>query len=72
MLKTMYGNKHNKKQKCITPTQQPQVNVPHVTLVDHFRVSKFSKQQHLQALKLERPVQFFTKSLAIVSMSSTY
>ena len=39
MLKTMYGNKHNKKQKCITPTQQPQVNVPHVTLVDHFRVN---------------------------------
>ena len=41
--------------------QQPQVNVPHVTPVDHFAASKFSKQQHLQALKPERLLQFFTK-----------
>ena len=43
--------------------QQPQVNVPHVTPV-HLQ------QQHLQALKPERP--FFTKSFAIVTVSSTY
>ena len=52
--------------------QQPQVNVPHVTPVDCFAGNKFSKQQHLQALKPERPLQFFTKSLAIVTMSPTY
>ena len=27
--------------------QQPQVNVPHVTPVDHFAANKFLKQQHL-------------------------
>ena len=48
--------------------QQLQVSVSHVTPVDRFAVSKFSKQQHLQALKPGRPLQFFTKSLAIVSM----
>ena len=52
--------------------QQLQVNVPHVTPVDHFAANKFSNQQHLQALKPGRPLQFFTKSLAIVTMSSTY
>ena len=52
--------------------QQPQINVSNITPVDHFTAKKFSKQQHLQALKLERPLQFFTKSLAIVTMSSTY
>ena len=52
--------------------QQPQVNVPHVTLVNRFVPNMFTKQQHLQALKPERPLQFFPKSLAIVTMSSTY
>ena len=52
--------------------KQLQVNVPHVTPVDCFAANKFSKQQHLQALKPERPLQFFTKSLAIVTMSFTY
>ena len=52
--------------------QQPQVNVPHVTSVNRIVACKFSKQQHLQALKPERPLQFFTKSLAIVIVSSTY
>ena len=48
--------------------QPRQVNVPHVTPVDHFAANKFSKQQYLQALKPERPLQFFIKSLAIVTM----
>ena len=52
--------------------QQPKVNIPHVTPVDRFAVNKFSKQQHLQALKPGRPLQFFIKSLAIVTMSSAY
>ena len=40
--------------------------------LDRFAANKFSKQQHLQAHKPERPLQFFTKSLATVTMSSTY
>ena len=60
-------------QKFLTPTQQQsQFNVPHVTPVDHFAANNFSKQQHLQALKPKTPLQFFTKSLAIVTISSTY
>ena len=52
--------------------KQLQVNVPHATPVDCLAANKFSKQQDLQALKPERPLQFFTKSLAIVTMSSIY
>ena len=52
--------------------QPPLVNVPNATPIDHLAANKFSKQQHLQALKAERPLQFFTKSLAIVTMWSTY
>ena len=48
------------------------MNVPYVTPVDHFTANKFSKQQHLQELKPERPLQLFTKTLATVTMSSTY
>ena len=48
------------------------INAPHVTPTDRFAANKFSKQQHLQALKPERPLQFSTKSLATVTMSSTY
>ena len=47
-------------------------NVPHVILVDCFAANKFSKQQHLQALKPDRPLQFSTKSPAIAIISSTY
>ena len=52
--------------------QQPQVNVLHVTPVDRFAANKFSKQQHLKSIKLGRPLKFVTKSLAILTMSSTY
>ena len=52
--------------------QQPQVNVPRVTPVDRFAANKFLKQQHLQALKRERPLPFLIKSLPIVTMPSTY
>ena len=53
----------------LRPTQATtQVYVPYVTPVNHFAANKFSKQQHLQGLKSERPLQFFTKSLAIVTM----
>ena len=68
-------NKHTKKTTknfSHLHKQQPQVNVPHVKPVDHFTTNKFSKQQHLQVPKPERPLQFFTKSLAIVTMLSTY
>ena len=41
-------------------------------MLHHFAANKFTKQQHLQAIKPERSLQFFTKSLAIVTMSSTY
>ena len=34
------------------------INAPHVTPTDRFAANKFSKQQHLQALKPERPLQF--------------
>ena len=55
--------------KFLKPTQTTtQVYVPHVTPVNRFAANKFSKQQHLQGLKSERPLQFFTKSLAIVTM----
>ena len=55
--------------KFLTPTQAPpQVNVPNVTPIDHLAANKFSKQQRLQALKAERPLQFFTRSLAIETM----
>ena len=52
--------------------QQPQVNVPNFTPVDHFAANKFSKQQHLQALKPGRRLQFLTKTLAKVTLSCTY
>ena len=41
-------------------------------MLPQFAVNKFSKQQHLQALKPERLLKFFTKSLAIVAILSTY
>ena len=69
-LKTTYRNKQNNKQPKIYQTYTN--NVPHAILVDCFAASKFSKQEHLQALKPDRPLQFFTKSPAIVIMSSTY
>ena len=64
--------RNNQKISHTYTNKQPQVNVPHVTPVDRFAASKFTEQQHLQALKPERPLQFFTKSLAIVTMSFTY
>ena len=68
-LKQLIGtNTIRNNQKQHLQKQQPQVNVPHVTPVDRFAANKFSKQQYLQALKPERLLQFFTKSLAIVSM----
>ena len=55
--------------KFLKPTQTTtQVYVPHGTPVNRFAANKFSKQQHLQGPKSERPLQFFTKSLAIVTM----
>ena len=51
-------------QKIFKPTKkkQPQVNVPHVTPIDHFAASKFSKQQYLQAPKPERDLYNFSPS----------
>ena len=72
-LKQLIGtNTIRNNQKQHLQKQQLQVSVSHVTPVDRFAVSKFSKQQHLQALKPGRPLQFFIKSLAIVTMSSAY
>ena len=69
-LKQLLGTNtiRNKQKFSHLCKQPPQVNVPHVTPVDHFAANKFIKQLHLQALKPERPLQFFTKSLAIVTM----
>ena len=73
-LKQLLGrnNKETTKNLSHLHKKQPQVNVPHVTPTDRFAANKFSKQKHLQALKPERPLQSFTKSLSIVTMSSTY
>ena len=70
-LKQLIGtNTIRNSQIFLTPTKtKTAVNVPHVTPVDRSTANKFSKQ-HLQALKPERP--FFTKSLVIVTMPSTY
>ena len=71
-LKQLIGtNTIRSNQNFVTPTETKttQVNVPHVTTVDRYAANKFSKQQHLQALK---PLQFFTKPLAIITVSSTY
>ena len=57
-------------QKFLTPTQT--TTTDQYSPVEHFAVNNFSKQQHLQAPKPERPLHFFTKSLATVTMSSTY
>ena len=52
-----------------TPTQTTTARqCTHVTPVNRFAINKFSKQQHLQALKPEKRLQFFTKSLVIVTM----
>ena len=55
-LKTTCRNKRNKKQPknfSHPHKQQPQVNVPRVTPVNHFAASKFSKRQHLFACGLK-------------------
>ena len=44
-------------------------NVSHVAPVDHFAANKFSKQQYLRP---ERSLQFLIKSLAIVTIRSSY
>ena len=55
------------------PHKKTKVNRLHVTPVNQFCANKFSKQQqqHSQALKPDRLLYFFTKSLAIVTMLST-
>ena len=62
-LKQLIGTNTIKRTKNFSHLhkQQPQVNVIRVKPVDHFAANKFSKQQHLHALK----------SLAIVTMSSS-
>ena len=46
-LKQLIGTQQEKtKNFSHLHKQQPQVNVPHVTLVGYFAASQFSKQQH--------------------------
>ena len=69
-LKQLIGtNTIGNNSKFLTSTQAPTTSqCTNVTSIDHLAARKFSKQQYLQALKAERPLQFFTRSLGIVTM----
>ena len=73
-LKQLIGtNTIRNNQKLTAPTQTATTGqcIPCYTRRSLY-ANKFSKQQDLEASKLERPLQNFTKSLAIAVMSSTY
>ena len=66
-------NTKRNNQKFLAPNQTTTAGqcTPCYT-IDCFAANTFSKQQHLQAPKPDRPLQSFTKSLTTVTMSSTY
>ena len=72
-VKKLIGtNTIRKNKKFITPTQTKTTDQCIARYTSRSLCCKLSKHSHLQALKPVKPLQSFTKSLAIVTVSSTY